>query len=299
MAKMALTTDFKIPKLNGANYRDWTFNMRLYLESLDLFGHADGSVEVPAEDASEQVKQQFKSASKKAWTYICLAVQTDQQIHVRNTNTAKEAWDALKSQFARTSISQIVRLRQKYYSSKFLNGGNMLEHINHVKSLHDQLKEMGANIDDGELAMTLLASLPDEFKPLITTLDAVGEEKITFEKVKAMLLNDADRITDSKKMEDAYSAQRWNNRRRYESKERNDKRNEVKFGRKFQGTCHYCKEKGHFARDCPKRINNSQRDGNQSKGKGKGSACCAQEKSEQNNTDEEALYTSDDENRCG
>jgi hypothetical protein len=41
MAKMALTTDFKIPKLNVANYRDWTFNMHLYLESLDLFGHAD------------------------------------------------------------------------------------------------------------------------------------------------------------------------------------------------------------------------------------------------------------------
>jgi hypothetical protein len=177
----------------------------------------------------------------------------------------------------------------------------MLEHINHVKSLHDQLEEMGANIGDGELAMTLLASLPDEFKPLITALDAVGEEKVTFEKekvtfekVKAMLFNDADRIIDSKKMEDAYSAQQWNNRKINESKERNDKRNEVKFGRKFQGTCHCCKEKGHSARDCPKRINNSQRNGNQSKGKG--SACCAQEKSEKNNTDEEALYTTNNEN---
>ena len=206
MAKMALTTDFKIPKLNGASYRDWTFNMRLYLESLDLFGHPDGSIEVPAEDASAQVKQEFKFAAKKAWTYICLAVEPDQQIHIRNTTNAKNAWDALKSQFARVSVSQIVRLRQKYYSSKFQNGGNMLEHINHVKFLHDQLKEMGANINDGELAMTLLASLPDEFKPLITALDAVGEENVTFEKVKAILLNDADRISDSKKVEDAHSA---------------------------------------------------------------------------------------------
>ena len=250
MARMALTTDFKIPKLNGANYRDWSFNMRLYLESLDLFGHVDDSVEVPGEDASEQVRQQFRNASKKAWTYICLAVEPDQQIHIRNTTTAKEAWDALKSQFARISISQLVRLRQKYYSSKFQSGGNMLEHINRIKSLHDQLKEMGAKIDDGELAMTLLASLPDEFKPLITALDAVGEEKVTFEKVKAMLLNDADRVSDSK-IEDAYSAQR-NNRRRKGSKERHDKGKEAKYGGKFQGTCHYCKEKGHFARNYPK-----------------------------------------------
>ena len=81
---MALTTDFKIPKLNGANYRDWTFNMRLYLESLELFGHVDGSIGVPDEEASEQVKQEYKTASKKAWTYICFAIEPDQQIHVRN-----------------------------------------------------------------------------------------------------------------------------------------------------------------------------------------------------------------------
>ena len=94
----------------------------------------------------------------------------------------------------------------------------MSDHINHVKSLHGQLKEMGANIDYGELAMTLLASLPVEIKPLITALDAVGEEEVTFEKVKSMLLNDADRISDSKKIEDAYSAQRRYNRKKMSRK---------------------------------------------------------------------------------
>lgn len=39
--------------------------------------------------------------------------------------------------------------------------------------------------------MTLLVSLTDEFKPLITALDAVGEDNLSFEKVKVMLLNDA------------------------------------------------------------------------------------------------------------
>ena len=52
-------------------------------------------------------------------------------------------------------------------------------------------------------------------------MDAVGEEKVTFEKVKAMLLNDADRISDSMKYEDAYSAQRINKGRRNESGGRN------------------------------------------------------------------------------
>jgi len=63
----------------------------------------------------------------------------------------------------------------------------MLEHINYLKSLHDQLQEMGVNVNDQELAMTLLASLPDEYMPLITALDAVGEHELSFEKVKGML----------------------------------------------------------------------------------------------------------------
>ena len=79
----------KLTKLNGSNYRSWAFNMRLYLESFDLFAHADGLAEPPAEDASEQVKKAFELAAKKAWTYICLAVEPEQQIHVRDTQTTK------------------------------------------------------------------------------------------------------------------------------------------------------------------------------------------------------------------
>ncbi|XP_046860186.1 uncharacterized protein LOC124453408 [Xenia sp. Carnegie-2017] len=167
----------KFAKLNGTNYRSWAFNMRLYLESMDLFEFTEGSAIAPNDDAGADVRRRINSSAKKAWTYICLAIDLFawlsnlgyQQVHVRETVMAKEAWDALKSQFARESLLQKVRLRQQYYSSKFHVGGNMLEHIN-IKSLHDQLKEMGASIDDKELAMTLLASLPDKCKPLITAL---------------------------------------------------------------------------------------------------------------------------------
>ena len=147
----------------------------------------------PGEDATDAVKQAFRTASKKAWTYICLSIEPEQQIHVRDTTTAKEAWDALKNQFTRESILQKIRLRQQYYTCKFHSGSNMLAHINNMRSLHDQLKEMGINVDDKELAMTLLGSLPEEFKPLITALDAVGENNLSYEKVKGMLLNDVDR----------------------------------------------------------------------------------------------------------
>ena len=105
--------------------------------------------------------------------------------------------------------------------------------INKLKSLYDQFREMGSLIDDKELAMTLLGSLPDDYKPLITALDAVGEDKISYEKVKGMLLNDIARDNDTKSgnSEDALAVRRNNYN--------------------FNGRCHNCNEQGHYARNCP------------------------------------------------
>ncbi|CAB3988320.1 Hypothetical predicted protein [Paramuricea clavata] len=125
--------------------------MHLYLESLDLFDDAEGTAESPGSSATENVCRSFNSSAKKAWTRICLAIEPEYQIHMRDTRIAKEAWDALKGQFACESLLQKVRLRQQYYSCRFRPGDNMFEHISHLRSLHDQLKEMGVNIDDKEL----------------------------------------------------------------------------------------------------------------------------------------------------
>jgi len=94
----------RFSKLNSSNYRSWAFNMRLYLESMDLFEFADGSAVPPAADATEAARRTFANRAKKAWTYICLAVEPEQKIHIRDTTTSNAAWDALRNQFARVSV---------------------------------------------------------------------------------------------------------------------------------------------------------------------------------------------------
>ena len=139
---------------------------------------------------------------------------------------------------------------------------------------------MGETVNDKELAMTLLASLPEEFKPLITALDAVGEDNISFEKVKGMLLNDNDRMCDAKKHEDAFSARRGSIYTKSEVPEKT-----------FNGTCHFCHERGHFARDCRKRK--AKQNAQKNEKERKGAAHCAENENNENATDhEEALITS-------
>ena len=41
--------------------------------------------------------------------------------------------------------------------------------------------------------MTLFASLPEDYEPLITALDPVGEGELSYKKVKNTLLNEVDR----------------------------------------------------------------------------------------------------------
>ena len=166
-----------------------------------------------------------------------------------------------------------------------------MDHISLLRSLHDQLKEMGENIDDKELAMTLLASLPEDYKPLITALDAAD---LSYEKVKNMLLNDVDRSKDTKNSENAFSARcgKFNKRGKLHQTSESTNQDER---RVFQGKCHDCHERGHFVQDFPKR--NWKTDSASTPGKGRkvqGAACCAEKQNLCDKFPEEALpvYTS-------
>ena len=80
--------------------------MRLFLKSHDLFEHVDETAEEPRDlddgnNGNQAVMRSFRQRAKKAKRYICLAIEPEQQIHVRETNTAKEVWDCLTNQFAR------------------------------------------------------------------------------------------------------------------------------------------------------------------------------------------------------
>ena len=59
----------KFGKLNGSNYGSWAFNMHLYLESMDLFEHAEGLAVTPSGSGAASLRN-FNSRAKKAWTYI-------------------------------------------------------------------------------------------------------------------------------------------------------------------------------------------------------------------------------------
>ncbi len=61
-----------------------------------------------------------------------------------------------------------------------IEGEKMMTYINRVKTLASTLKTMGVDIDDQEIAMTVLTGLPSRFDNLISALDALGDDQNIF-----------------------------------------------------------------------------------------------------------------------
>ena len=92
----------RIEPLDGSNYQNWKFNVKLLLMERDLWGFIEDTEVAPeATEADKKEKEikLFKTRSQKAYATIALSVSKSLQVHVRNTTNPKPAWDALKAQF--------------------------------------------------------------------------------------------------------------------------------------------------------------------------------------------------------
>ena len=172
--------------------------MKWLLLGEDLWGYVDGSEVKPENDGADSIVRKWRKGYQKALYFIGTSIESELQVHIDNIENAKEAWDVIKNQFQRASLMQKIRLRKQYYQLEFHYGGDIHIHVRKLCELHSEMKELGEPIDDKELAMTLLASLPfDRYQSQIVALDVAGVDNLSFNNVKALLLNEADHLADS------------------------------------------------------------------------------------------------------
>ena len=104
-------------------------------------------------------------------------------MYVRNTDTGREAWKALEDHFEEKTLSRKINLRQKLYSTKLVSG-TMVDHVNKLKTICEHLESIGDLITENDMVMVLLSSLPTQYNNLITTLETLKEEQLTWNYVR-------------------------------------------------------------------------------------------------------------------
>ena len=236
---MASSTDrdveFKFEKLTTENYHTWKFNMKMFLIGKDLWDVVQGT-ETIGENATVEERRKFQKRQNLALASVCLSISSSLQIYVRAAETGKDAWESLAKHFQQKTLSKKIQLRRQLYSMKLDKGADMVNHINSMKTLSEHLEAIGDPIAEHDLVIILISSLHEDYNFLITALETIEEDKLTWDYVRDRLIHEAEKTSKSQMKNDALLTSSRDGR-----KSKKDFR------------CHYCNEKNHYARDCKKR----------------------------------------------
>ena len=191
MADMSLSEITKIEKLNGRNYQPWKYNVKLILMERGLWGFTqEGQETPPAVDASATAKNAFRLRSDKVYSLIALNVEKDLQVHISSTTDPLAAWKILQKQFELVSVTKIVRLNRKFYTASMKEGADLMQHLTHMTSLAEQLREMNEEISSKKFATVVLGSLPDSYDNFLISLNARSADDLEWENVKGLLIEE-------------------------------------------------------------------------------------------------------------
>ena len=233
--------NFKVEKLTSETYHSWKFNMKMYLIGKDLWEIVCGN-ETLEDNTSPADQRKFQKRENLALASICLSISTSLQIYVRSAKTAQEAWENLEKHFQRKTLSKKIFYRRKLYSARMEKGSDMTKHINYVKTLAEHLEAIEDPVQEKDLVIILISSLPEEYNYLITALETIAEDNLTWDYVRDRLIHEAEKMCKeasteaTNSSEDAFISQR---------KEQSITNKEFR--------CHYCNRIGHIARNCYKK----------------------------------------------
>ena len=206
-----LSMSGKIEKLNAENYYSWKFDMKMILLGNDLWGIVEGS-ETLNPNANDAEKVAFRKRENRAMSCIGLTIARNLQIYVRNTKSSKEAWDSLANKFEEKSLSRKIECHRKLYSLR-LGNKSMVDHVNELKTISENLEAIEDPVLEKDLVMILLSSLPEEYNNLLTILETLQAENLSWEYVRNKAITEFERknhLSEQKDVDNAlFSGVTW------------------------------------------------------------------------------------------
>ena len=153
------------------------------------------------------------------------------------------------------SLSSKLYLKKRLYGLKMVEGSDLVKHVNIFNQIIGDLARVDVKLGDEDKAIILLCSLPSSYENLVMTLTC-GKDEISLDTVSAALLSQAERrqhTSDNSQSEGLYVRGNQDRGRTKEKQEGSNKQSRSKSKGKKPVTCYFCKEEGHFKRDCPAR----------------------------------------------
>jgi len=230
--------DIAFEKLTEGNYTDWRLRMEALLVEKDLWGVVDGSIQQPmGGENSPQVKA-FRKKQAHARARIILHVEKECLPYTRSQDPTI-IWDDLARVFCAQGFGSLLTLRRNFWNLRKQDDQSMRSWISSVKDAAFQLEESEAAIEELDIIICLVQSLPDSYSAVITYLDSLPITSLRVDTVVARLISEESR--QKKEVEPDHSG------------------GDVALlaasirSRKFKNPriCHLCGGMGHLRHECP------------------------------------------------
>ncbi|KAL5776174.1 hypothetical protein ACOSP7_009100 [Xanthoceras sorbifolium] len=255
---------FEVEKFDGTGH----FGM-WQGEVLDALFQQGLDIAIEEEKPEGADETEWKNINRLACGTIRSCLSREQKYAFMKETSASKLWKALENKFMKKSGQNRLYLKKKLFRFDYLPGTTINDHITAFNQLVADLLNLDETFKDEDLALMLLASLPDEYDHLITSL-LIGKDKVSFDEVCTALYSHEIRKKDKKESRNE-AAEALAVRGRSQKQQKGRRGRSRSKGKLGKDECAFCHEKGHWKKDCPKL---------QKKGKAVSSDACVAESSD-------------------
>lgn len=249
-------------KLDGDNYPAWRIQFLSLLTGYDLIGYIDGSTPCPSKHL-EVTPNTFNPAYTH-WIRqdqlilhgIVSSIAATVVTHIGTVQTAKQAWDTLKSMYAGRSRVRIMALKKKI--SNFNKGTQpMATYLQGIKAISDELSIIDHPLDDIDLVVHTLNGLSVEYREISAALSS-KETPINFAELHEKLvdfesfLHRDDNAATESIVVTANAVTRNKGQQRSRQNFSSSSSLSTALSSNHKVVCQFCEKPGHIARNCYK-----------------------------------------------
>ncbi|CAM8929401.1 unnamed protein product [Rhodiola kirilowii] len=240
----------KIDKFTGRNsFGLWQIKMRALLKQQGLWAPLSRKKKTDADD------EELNSLEEKAHSTIMLCLADDVITEVADEDTAAGLWLKLESLYMKKSLTNKLLLKQRLFSLRMQEGTPLRDHLDQLNSILLDLRNIDVKVDDEDAALILLVSLPMSYENFVELFIA-GKDSLSLEDVRSALHTREVRHKASGSTVENQASGLTVTESKGHGKQNRRKLNYREFkstGHIANDVCNYCKEKGHWKNECPKK----------------------------------------------